>query len=64
MITQKISKDFGNVVGKNAKIVKVLYQATNQLIYIITYETIQRTLVTYTVYINQDGVINSIGLYN
>lgn len=39
IISRKIMKDFSSVLGKNPKIVKVMHQVTNQLIYVITFET-------------------------
>jgi len=37
LITQKINSEYKNSLRRNAKVVKVMYQATNQLNYIITY---------------------------
>ena len=37
LISHKINKDFSSTLGKNAKIVKVMHQVTDQLIYIITF---------------------------
>ena len=54
LIVHKISKDFSAAIGKNAKIVKVMHQVTNQLIYIITFETLQKTQITYRAVLEQD----------
>ena len=37
LITQQINTNYKNSLSRNAKVIKVLYQVTNQLNYIITY---------------------------
>ena len=54
LISRKIIKDFSSVLGKNPKIVKFMHQVTNQLIYVITFETQQKSLVTYRAVLDQN----------
>lgn len=57
-ITQKINRDFASTLGRNAKLLKVLYQATNQLIYLITFETPQKTQFVYRATVDAGGNFN------
>ena len=56
-ITQKINRDYASTLGRNARIVKVLYQATNQLNYVITFETPQKVQFVYKATVDQSGSI-------
>ncbi len=60
MIREKINKDFGTKIGRISRIIKVMYQATDRLLYIITLETMDKNQYTYRTIINQDGNIDSI----
>lgn len=60
MIREKINKDFGAKIGRISRIIKVMYQATDRLLYIITLETMDKNQYTYRTIINQDGNIDSI----
>lgn len=60
MIREKINKDFGTKIGRISRIIKVMYQATDRLLYIITLETMDKNQYTYRAIINQDGNIDSI----
>ena len=37
LITQKINSEYKNSLSRNARVIKVMYQETNQLNYIISY---------------------------
>lgn len=59
MIVQKLNKDYSSVLGKNARIVKVMYQATNRMMYIVTFETLGKQQVTYRAFVDQDQGITA-----
>lgn len=58
LIRQRVNKDFSNLISQNSRILKVMYQVSNQLIYIITFETREKGELSYIATIDSQGKIS------
>lgn len=58
LISQRLNKEYSSVLGRNARIIRVMHQVTNQLIYIITFETADKRQVTYRGVVDQDQTVS------